>query len=184
MPEVSAQIRVVSRHIERLARCVPVAALLATWQAAGCSHTPWPDEPGIPVELERMANVDAGDTFFAALVNQRRAARLAEPVVAPGYQGEIRAFADDLQAGKTSIAAAERAVETWGRAAYKREVRTFVLDCSPGSAMRFPDFFVQAPVVVIAYAAAHFRPRSLPKTQCAILAVAIVGSERVAETKL
>jgi hypothetical protein len=158
--------------------------LLAAAVASSCAHSPWPDEPGIPVEIVRFDNLNAGDAFFATLTDRRRAANREPPVTAPRYQSDIRAFADDLQAGKTSIRAAERAVEAWARAAYAREVKTFALDCSAGSAMPLPDLLVQTPVAVISYAAAHFHPRSLPKRQCAILGVVLVGSETIDTTKI
>jgi hypothetical protein len=149
----------------------------------GCGHHPWPDEPGIPVDLVRADNVEAGDTFLASLTNRRRSASLAEPIIAPRYQGEIRTFAEDLQSGKTSVAEAERAIGAWARTTYGREVKTFALECASGSAMRLPDALVEMPFVVISFAAAHFRPRSVPGTQCAVLAAALVGSEPVAGTQ-
>jgi hypothetical protein len=158
--------------------------LLAAAAASSCSHSPWPDEPGVAVELVRAKNVDAADRFLTALTNRRRAANRAEPSVAPRYQDEIRTFAEDLQAGKISVADAEQAVKKWARAAYGRDVKTFALDCSAGASMQLPDALVATPFVVISFAAAHFRPRSLAKPQCAILMTALVGSERVEGTKL
>jgi len=153
--------------------------LLGLTLVAGCSHSPWPDEPGIPVELARAENVESGDAFFAALTSRRHATARAEPVIAPRYQSEIRVFAEDLQVGKTTIGGAERAVAAWARRAYGVDVKTFLLDCSAARAMPIPDSLVEKPVVVMSYAAAHFRPRSLPSTQCALLVALVIGSERV-----
>jgi len=161
----------------RLRRRAP--SLLGALLALACSHRPWPDEPGIPIELRRADNVEAGETFLSTVANRRRADNRTEPIVAPLYQEAIRPFAEDLQTGKTSVGAVERDVEAWARRAYRRDVKTFVLDCSAGSAMPLPPLMVETPSLVIAYAAAHFRPRSLPNAQCAIVAVVVVGSERV-----
>jgi hypothetical protein len=147
--------------------------------AASCSHSPWPDEPGVPVALVRVENVNVGDLFLATLTNRRGAANLSAPIVAPRYQAEIQRFAEDLQAGTASITDAERAIRKWARAAYRRDVATFALDCSAGANMPLPAELVGTPFVVISYAAAHFRPRSLPQRQCAILLTALVGSEQV-----
>src|SRR4051795_7609252 len=84
--------------------------------AAGCAGSPWPDEPGIPVALSRAANVQAGDTFIAKLTAERHASNLPPPVLTPSNQDGIRAFAEDLQAGKLSAAEAQRAIDRWGRA--------------------------------------------------------------------
>jgi hypothetical protein len=152
---------------------------LAATLAASCSHTPWPDEPVIPVELARTLNIESGDMFFAALTNRRRATARAEPVIAPGHQTEINVFAEDLQTGKATVGGTERAVAKWARRAYRVDVRVFLLDCAAGSAMPLPEVLVDMPVVVMSYAAAHFRPRSLPTTQCAIVAAVAIGAERV-----
>jgi hypothetical protein len=144
-----------------------------------CVTLPWPDEPGIPVALGEAANVDAGDTFLAILTERRRAAGLPAPLVTPRYQPDIRSFAGDLQSGKVSAAVARRAIESWGRAAYRRTVETWVIDCSLRDQMPIPPELIGLPSAVISYAAAHFRPRSLAKDQCAILVVALTGSEQV-----
>jgi hypothetical protein len=160
-----------------------LAALAGGAVAASCSHSPWPDEPGVPVELARAENVNVGDGFLETLTNRRRAANRSAPIVAPRYQAEIQTFAEDLQAGKVSITGAERAIGKWARAAYRRDVTTFALDCSAGVNMPLPAELVEMPFVVISFAAVHFRPRSLPKPQCAILLTALVGSEQVERTE-
>ena len=162
----------------------PGALCLGVCLTIACSHRSWPDEPGIPVELVRAENVDAADTFLSTLTSRRRAEQRTPPIVAPGYETEMRGFAEDLQAGKTSAGGTEGAVAAWARSVYHREVKSFVLDCSAGSAMPLPAFLVEAPTLVIACAAAHFRPRSLPHRQCAVIAVVPVGSERVEAPKL
>ncbi len=140
-----------------------------------CASTPWPDEPGLPVAVGMAANVDADDAFLAALTAARAARGLPAPLVTPHYQSEIRNFADDLQAGKTSAAGAQRAIETWGRLAYQRPVATWLVDCGTGLQPRIPAALAALPVAVVSYAAAHFRPRSLATDQCAILVAALTG---------
>jgi hypothetical protein len=139
-----------------------------------CASTPWPDEPGLPVAVGLAANVDAGDSFLTALTAARRAQSLPPPLVTPRYQSEIRSFAQDLQAGRTSAAGAKRAIESWGRVAYQRPVASWLLDCS-GPSPLIPTALAELPSAVVSYAAAHFRPRSLPRDQCAILVVALTG---------
>jgi hypothetical protein len=147
--------------------------------ALGCAHGSWPDEPGIAVDLVQADNVEAGDTFLAALTARRQSTHQSDPLVAPRFQQDIRPFAAQLQSGALSVAGAEKAVRAWAAAAYGREVSTFALDCSAGAAMPLPSALVEMPSAVISYAAAHFRPRSLAKDQCAILLVALVGSEAI-----
>ena len=156
-----------------------VLAGFALALASACAGSPWPDEPGIPVALSEANNLEAGDAFLTALTARRRSANLPAPIVTPRYQGEIRAFAENLQAGKTSVAGAERAIADWARAAYQREVIAFAIDCSRGERMELPSRLVELPSAVISYAAAHFRPRSRPNDQCAILVVALLGSEPI-----
>src|SRR4051812_2181015 len=141
--------------------------------AAGCAGSPWPDEPGVPVALSRAANVQAGDTFVAKLTAERRAASLPPPVLTPDHQDGIRAFAEDLQAGKLTPAEARGAIDRGGRTAYQRPGATRLVDCGPGENMKGPHRLVERPSAVLAYAAAHFRPRSLASEQCAVLVVAI-----------
>jgi hypothetical protein len=140
-----------------------------------CATTPWPDEPGLPVELGRAANVEAGDAFLSALTTTRSTHGLPAPLVTPRYQSDIRTFAEDLQSGRTSAAGARRAIEAWGSAAFHRQVDSWVVDCGPGQP-RIPESLVERPAVAVSYAAAHFRPRSLGQDQCAVLVVAPTGS--------
>ena len=137
-----------------------------------CASTPWPDEPGLPVAVGLAANVDAGDSFLTALTAARAAHSLPAPLVAPHYQSEIRNFADDLQAGKTSAAGAQRAIESWGRVAYRRPVASWLVDCGAAQPRQIPSALAELPVAVVAYAAARFRPRSLAADQCVVLVVA------------
>jgi hypothetical protein len=118
------------------------------------------------------------------LTSRRRAANLGAPILAPRHQDEIRAVAEDLQAGKLSAPAAEEAMRRWARAAYRREVKTFMVDCSMGPNMQMPTSLVTEPTLVLSYAAAHFRPRSAPAGQCAILGTMPVGTEAVEATSL
>lgn len=154
------------------------------WCAAGvflvlglsCASTPWPDEPGLPVELGRAANVEAGDAFLSTLTATRSTHGLPAPLVTPRYQSDIRTFAEDLQSGKTSAAGARRAIEAWGNTAFHRQVDSWIVDCGPGQAPRIPASLVDRPAVAVSYAAAHFRPRSLGQDQCAVLVVAPTGN--------
>ena len=159
-----------------------VAAVAAT--AAGCAGHPWPDEPGVPVALSRAANVQSEDTFLAKLTAERRAANLPEPIVTPRHQEEIRKLAEDLQAGKLTASDAQRAITSWGRAAYQRDVSVWLVDCAPGDALKVPRPLVDRPSAVVSFAAAHFRPRSLVADQCALLVVAAEGAEQVQQQKM
>ena len=155
-------------------------SLLALLAASGCAHKQlWPDEPGVPVEPVLTDNVEAAERFLSALSSRRKAVNLTPPIAVPRYQEEIRAYATDLQSGKISAVDAEHAIGQWGRSRYGTEVSVFMLDCSAGEAMPLPPRLIELPTAVIAYAAAHFRPRSLTQNQCAILLVAVVGSEAV-----
>jgi hypothetical protein len=157
-----------------LARAAGFCLLLA------CSTVPWPDEPGVPVAVSQVANVDAGETFLTLLTERRRQAGLPPPLVTPRYQSDIRKFADDLQSGKVSASGVRRAIESWGHAAYQREVETWILDCGPGEKTQVPAALIELPSAVISYAAAHFHPRSLAREQCAILAISLSGTESLA----
>ena len=150
----------------------------------GCSHSSWPDEPGVPIELVRSANIDSGDAFWSGLLEQRRAAGLVDPLLGPRYQEGIEKVAEDVQTGKLSVAQAEHAVESWARSAYHRDVTTYAIDCAAGRAMSVPAALARAPFVAMAYAAAHFRPRSSDANRCVILAAAVSGQEAVAAFKL
>lgn len=154
---------------------LPIVATVATM---ACAAMPWPDEPGVPVEMSRAANVQAEDTFLARLTADRGAAGRTAPVVTPRYQSEIRVFADELQAGKTSAAEALRSIERWGRTAFQRDVGAWVVSCT-GGGMTLPSELVSLPSAVVAIAAAHFRPRSMTAEQCALLIVAVRGGESV-----
>ena len=161
-------------------RPTPWAALAVVM---GCSGIPWPDEPGLPVDLRRSENVEAEDAFFAELKSRRQSTNLPALMPADRYQSELRALAGDLQAGKLSASSAREAARAWGRSAYGCEVDSYVLDCSTGTGMRIPDDVIRAPGAAIAYAAAHFRPRSLSGPQCAMLVVVPNGSETIDTTK-
>jgi hypothetical protein len=156
-------------------RLVLHAASVCLALGLSCATTPWPDEPGLPVAVGRAANVDAGDSFLTALSAARAARSLPAPLVTPNSQSEIRNFADDLQAGRTSAAGARRAIESWGRVAYRRQVASWVIDCGGGQPPQIPSSLAELPVAVVSYAAAHFRPRSLAADQCAVLVVALKG---------
>jgi hypothetical protein len=146
---------------------------------SSCATLPWPDEPGVPVEISQAANVDAGDAFLTALTEKRRVAGHPAPLVAPRYQADVRTFALDLQSGKISAVTAQHAIQAWGQTAYQRAVDPWIIDCGAGSNMVLPDKLVNQPTSVISYAAAHFRPRSMPAEQCAILAVSLTGNQPV-----
>ncbi|HVT06250.1 MAG TPA: hypothetical protein VHO67_02275 [Polyangia bacterium] len=139
---------------------------------AGCATSRWPDEPGKPVSVSQAANVDAADQFFSALTEARHARGLPEPIVSPRTQTEIRTFADDLQAGRTSAPGAQRAIEAWGQKAYQGHVESWLLDCTGGRKVELPPKLIEEPSAVVAYAAAQFRPASAPVDQCAVLVVA------------
>jgi hypothetical protein len=131
------------------------------------------------VAVGQSANVEAGETFLAALTEKRRVAGHPAPLVTPRYQSDIRTFALDLQSGKISAVVARRAVDSWGQAAYQRTVEPWVIDCGAGDQMPIPQGLVELPSAVISYAAAHFHPRSLAGEQCAVLVVSLTGSETV-----
>ncbi|HVV17062.1 MAG TPA: hypothetical protein VHH90_07645 [Polyangia bacterium] len=139
---------------------------------AACATSRWPDEPGKPVTVSQAANVDVADQFFSALTAARRAHGLSEPIVTPRNQSDIRNFAEDLQAGRTSAPGAQRAIEAWGRVAYHGPVESWLLDCTGGRAVDLPPKLIEEPSAVLAYAAAQFRPASAPVDQCAVLVVA------------
>lgn len=155
--------------------CATLALGCATL-ALGCAGTSWPDEPGVPVALVQADNVQAGDAFLDALSARRRSANLPAPIVTPRYQAELRAIAEDLQAGKTSAAGARQGARDWGRTAYGQDVKSFVVDCGGPSGAAPPQELVEMPAAVISYAGAHFRPRSLGRDQCAVIVVAAVGA--------
>ena len=147
--------------------------------AFSCASTPWPDEPGVPVTLGMAANVEASESFLAAVTAARAANNLEPPIVTPRYQDDIRNFSQDLQTGKTSAEGARRAIQAWGEAAFHRKVKAWVLDCAAGRNMPIPSGLSEMPTAVISYAAAHFRPRSMAADQCAVLVIALTGTEAV-----
>jgi len=131
------------------------------------------------VPVSRAANLQTEDQFIARLTAERQARNLPPPITAAQNQAGIRVFAEDLQAGKLSAPAAQRAIEKWGQAAYHRSITAWVLDCAAGDAMKLPGSLVDRPAAVVSFAAAHFRPRSSASDQCAVL---VVGAEGAAET--
>jgi hypothetical protein len=153
--------------------------LIATAATLACAALPWPDEPGLPVETSRAANVQVEDAFLARLTADRGAAGRSAPVVTPRYQSEIRSFADELQSGKISAAEAQRSIARWGRVAFQRDVGAWVVSCTGGGTTTLPSELATMPSAVVAYAAAHFRPRSMTAEQCALLIVAVQGAESV-----
>ena len=162
---------------------IGLVAIVILASASGCAHQPWPDEPGVPVELVRSDNLAAEDLFLGMLTSRRREANLTPPIIAAPYQDQLRGLAADLQAGKASIPAAEEALVRWARATHRRAVKPFALDCSQGANMQMPPALVDEPALVISYAAAHFRPRSLPTPQCVVLGTVLAG-EAVESTNL
>ncbi|HSS38177.1 MAG TPA: hypothetical protein VLT58_05360 [Polyangia bacterium] len=139
---------------------------------AACATSRWPDEPGKPVTVSQAANVEAADQFLTALTAARSARGLPEPVVTPRNQSDVRHFAEDLQAGRASAPAAQRAIEAWGRAKYEGPVESWLIDCTGGRALELPEKLVSEPSAVMAFAAAQFRPASAAADQCAVLVVA------------
>ena len=168
-----------------IASVVGTLGLIAMALPGGCAHQTWPDEPGVPVALVSSDNLAAEDAFLETLTSRRRAANLGAPIVAAAYQGNLRNVARDLQAGKASVAASEQALVKLARAAHRSEMKTFTLDCAAGANMQMPSTLVDEPALVISYAAAHFRPRSLATPQCVVLGTILSGVvDQVDETKL
>jgi hypothetical protein len=144
--------------------------------AFDCAGTAWPDEAGVPVPTYQTANVEAEEAFIAALTAARAGNGKSVPIVTPRYQADIRTFAIDLQAGKISADGALRAVRAWGSAAYRRPVDAWAIDCGTAGPLQLPESLGKRSSAVVSYAAAHFRPKSLQRDQCAVLVVAIAGS--------
>ncbi|HVZ72697.1 MAG TPA: hypothetical protein VHJ20_10020 [Polyangia bacterium] len=99
----------------------------------------------------------------------------------PSLQRALSPVGQKLQAGVATVADAQQASERWGRAAFRSEVEVWVLDCAAGREMDLPSALVNRPTAVLAYAAAHFRPRSLSSDQCAIVVVAASSSYNVVQ---
>jgi hypothetical protein len=145
--------------------------------AGACATSRWPDEPGKPVPASLAENVEAGDQFLNALTAARQQKGLSAPVTVPQYQDDLRAFASDLQAGKTSAPGVQRALQAWGDAKFHARVDSWLVDCSPGHPLEVPEALVNAETtIVVAYAAAHFHPNSASADQCAVLVAARRGS--------
>jgi len=150
-------------------RALLTAALGLT--VGACASSRWPDEPGKPVTVSMMTNVDAGEQFLNALAAARQQRGLSAPIVTPGYQSGIRNFGEDLQAGRTSAPGAQRAIEAWGRVTYQAPVQAWLLDCTGGRTPEVPEALIEAPSAVVSYTAAQFRPASATTDQCAVLVV-------------
>jgi hypothetical protein len=153
--------------------------VLAACGFAACAETGWPDERGVAVPLSYAENVRAADAFLEALTAGRAGTTLAAPTVTPYFQQQIRQIAEALQRGELSASRAREEALRWGQAVYHRSVDAWVLDCRAGSEMSLPGGLVGPPVVAIAYAASHFRPRSASAVQCAIVVVSARGAEHV-----
>jgi hypothetical protein len=152
-----------------------IVALAAS--AGACATSRWPDEPGKPVPASLAENVEIGDQFLNALTAARQQKGLSAPVTVPQYQDDLRAFASDLQSGKTSAPGAQRALQAWGETKFHARVDSWLIDCSPGHQLELPDALVSADAtIVVAYAAAHFHPNSAQADQCAVLVAARRGS--------
>ncbi len=149
-----------------------IAGGLALALASGCATSRWADEPGKAVPVSRAANEEVADQFLNALTAARQANGLPAPVVTPRYQSEIRNFAEDLQSGKTSAPGAQRAIRSWGRAAFQTSVAAWALDCT-ASPQSIPEALVRVPAAVVSYAAAHFQPQSAASEQCAVLVISV-----------
>ena len=91
----------------------------------------------------------------------------------------MRRLTEALQRGESSAPRALADARRWGEAAYRRPVDAWALDCAAGPLMNLPRGLTAPPALAISYAASHFRPRSSPHVQCAILVVSAIGTERV-----
>jgi hypothetical protein len=161
---------------ERFSGFVWIATGACLTLSLACASTPWPDEPGVPVALARAANVDAADSFLSALTTARQKQGLPAPMVAPQHQSEMTILAEDLQSGKTSVEGARQAIEAWGSATFHHAVDTWLVDCANG-APRIPPALGERPTIVVSFAAAHFRPRSMAADQCVVLVVVPTGAD-------
>jgi hypothetical protein len=86
--------------------------------------------------------------------------------------------------GDRATASSSFAENPLGRAAYRRPITAWLIDCAAGENMKLPARWSTAPAAVVSFASAHFRPRSLAADPCAVLVVAIEGAEQVTEQKL
>jgi hypothetical protein len=146
---------------------------------ASCASTSWPDEPGVPVPLGYAENATAGQAFLEALTAARAGRTLPTPTVMPAFEPQLRQLAETLQRGECSAPAALAAVRSWGETAYRRPIEAWLLDCAEGPRMSLPRGLTAPPAIAISYVASHFRPRSAPAVQCAIVVVSARGSEHV-----
>jgi hypothetical protein len=122
-------------------------------------------------------NARVSDTFIEALTASRAGTTLPAPRATPYFEARVRRIAEAMQTGEASAPTALDNARRWGAAAFHRPVEVWLLDCGD---TRFPGALTSPPVVTIAYAAAHFRPRSSAMVQCAIVVVSTGGTERVA----
>jgi hypothetical protein len=150
----------------------------------GCAGAGWPDEPGLPVPVSHVQNGRAAAVFHDALVARRAGKTVPEPLVTDSLQRWLRPIAERLQSGDASVGATLKMCRRWGRSAYHHDVDAWVLDCAQGRDMWLPPELTTRPTAVISYAAATFRPRSLPNDQCAIVVVSANGSETVSMKSL
>jgi hypothetical protein len=152
---------------------------LATLTVAGCASVGWNEEPGSPVPISHVKNLEADDQFLSGLASRRADRTIPEPIVTPALQDQLRTIALMLQKGDLSVAGARRAAERWGRAAYRRDVDAWVLDCGGGRDMSLPSELVAQGVVVISYASVHHHPPTETSERCATLVVSANGSDTV-----
>jgi hypothetical protein len=157
---------------------------LATMPVAGCAGVGWTELPGAPVAVDHYANASANDRFIENLAALRRNRALPEPIVTPTLQRQLRAIADMLQKGEISVAGALRASDRWGRAAYRRDVDVWVIDCAVGRDMNYPSALIERPTAVISFASAHHRPPTEDSDQCATLVVIASGADTVELTSM
>ncbi|MDB4982521.1 MAG: hypothetical protein JWM82_3273, partial [Myxococcales bacterium] len=157
---------------------------LATSLSLACAGAGWPDEPGVPVAPSYVRNGRAAAVFHETLVARRAGTTVPAPFLTDSLQRWLRPLAERLQAGEASVGKTLEMSKRWGRSAYHHDVDAWVLDCAKGRDMWLPSELVSGPTAVISYAAATFRPRSLPTEQCAIIVVLANGSDTVSMKSL